>query len=503
MLRRTVVKALFAASLACVGAARAELPAPVARLLDAAGIPQDALGVLVLRGNTTLLAHGAGRSMAPASTMKLVTTMVGLEHLGPAFRGRTELRSSAELAGGVLKGDLILRGGADADFNADALEHMLQALRNQGIKTIRGDLVLDRQLFRPARADIGAAPFDESPESRYNVVPDALLLNTNLLQVELSSTGKQLNLLMMPPLEGVSIESDMALTDGPCARWQESWRTPGYVRDDAGHLSVILHGGFPKNCAKSTSINVLDRHDYSERMFRAAWRRLGGSFTGVVREAAPAAELASAPASLPGADAGETRLLAEHVARALPEVLRDINKISDNAQARLLYLSLGSLEYDAMLGSRPLALAGPDSTAVHAEQVVRQWFLRHHIDDTGLVIENGSGLSRAERIRPVQMAALLQAASASLWAPEFLASLPIAGLDGTMRRRLQDSPAAMRARIKTGALKNVMAIAGYAPDAGNRQCVVVAMINHELAGAGRAALDALIDWVATAAPAAD
>jgi D-alanyl-D-alanine carboxypeptidase/D-alanyl-D-alanine-endopeptidase (penicillin-binding protein 4) len=498
MLRRAALKALFAASLACAGAARAELPAPVVRLLDAAGIPQDALGVLVLRGNTTLLSHGAERSMAPASTMKLVTTIVGLEHLGPAFRGRTELRSSAELAGGVLKGDLILRGGADADFNADALEHMLQALRNQGIETIRGDLVIDRQLFRPARTDLGAAPFDESPESRYNVVPDALLLNTNLLRVELSSTGKQLNLLMMPPLEGVSIESDMALTDGPCARWQESWRTPGYVRDAGGHLSVILHGGFPKNCAKSTSINVLDRNDYSERMFRAAWRRLGGSFTGVVREAAPAAGLASAPANAPGSDAGETRLLAEHVARALPEVLRDINKISDNAQARLLYLSLGSLEYDAMLGSRPLALAGPDSTAAHAERVVRQWFQRHQIDDAGLVIENGSGLSRAERIRPAQMAALLQAASASLWAPEFLSSLPIAGVDGTMRRRLQDSPAAMRARIKTGALKNVMAIAGYAPDAGNRQCVVVAIINHELAGAGRPALDALIDWVATA-----
>jgi D-alanyl-D-alanine carboxypeptidase/D-alanyl-D-alanine-endopeptidase (penicillin-binding protein 4) len=498
MLRRTALKVLFAASLACAGAARAELPAPVVRLLDAAGIPQDALGVLVLRGNTTLLSHGAERSMAPASTMKLVTTIVGLDHLGPAFRGRTELRSSAELAGGVLKGDLILRGGADADFNANALEHMLQALRNQGIETIRGDLVIDRHLFRPARTDLGAAPFDESPESRYNVVPDALLLNTNLLQVELSSTGKQLKLLMMPPLEGVSIESDMALTDGPCARWQESWRRPEYVRDDAGHLSVILHGGFPKNCAKSTSINVLDRNDYSERMFRATWRRLGGSFTGVVREV-PVAESVSAPAAAP---VGETRLLAEHVARALPEVLRDINKISDNAQARLLYLSLGSLEYDAMLGSRPLALAGPDSTAARAEQVVRQWFLRHNIDDAGLVIENGSGLSRAERIRPAQMAALLQAASASLWAPEFLSSLPIAGVDGTMRRRLQDSPAAMRARIKTGALKNVMAIAGYAPDAGNRQCVVVAMINHELAGAGRPALDALIDWVATA-PLAD
>jgi serine-type D-Ala-D-Ala carboxypeptidase/endopeptidase (penicillin-binding protein 4) len=480
--------------------ARAELPAPVAAQLEAAGLPQDALGAIVLRGGATLLSHNAERAMQPASTMKLVTTLVGLEQLGPAYRGRTELRSGAQIAGGVLKGDLILRAGADADLNADALEHMLQALRNLGVKKIQGDLIVDRQLFHPARPDRGAPTFDDTPEARYNVVPDALLLNTNLLQVELNSAGKQLKLLMMPPLEDVAIESDMTLTDTPCARWQEGWRTPDYVRDDEGKLTVILHGSFPKNCAKATSINVLDRSDYTARLLRATWRRLGGTISGAVREAeAPGAAV---PGAGVGAGLSDTRLLAEHVARALPEVLRDINKISDNAQARLLYLSLGALEYDVMLGSRPLAAipSAPENTAARAEQVVRQWFARRHIDDAALVIENGSGLSRNERIAPRQMAALLQAGLESLWAPEFLSSLPIAGVDGTMRRRLQESFAAQRARIKTGSLKNVMAIGGYAPDANGRLCVVVALINHEQAGAGRAALDALIDWVATAAP---
>lgn len=274
-----IVAALFSAP------ARAELPAPVAAQLEAAGLPQDALGAIVLRGGATLLAHNAERAMQPASTMKLVTTLVGLEQLGPAYRGRTELRSGAQIAGGVLKGDLILRAGADADLNADALEHMLQALRNLGVTKIQGDLIVDRQLFHPARPDRGAPAFDETPESRYNVVPDALLLNTNLLQVELNSTGKQLKLLMMPPLEDVGIESDMTLTDTPCARWQEGWRTPDYVRDDEGRLTVILHGGFPKNCAKATSINVLDRADYTARLLRATWRRLGGTLGGAVREA--------------------------------------------------------------------------------------------------------------------------------------------------------------------------------------------------------------------------
>ncbi|WP_317205481.1 D-alanyl-D-alanine carboxypeptidase/D-alanyl-D-alanine-endopeptidase [Janthinobacterium sp.] len=478
MFHRAITAALFAIT----ASAHATLPEPVARLLRAANIPDEAVGVLVLRGERTVLAHGAERSMQPASTMKLVTSVVALEQLGPIFRGRTELRSGADLVDGTLKGDLVLRGGADADFDADTLEHMLQKLRNQGIRKIKGDLILDRQLFKPARPDLLAAQFDKMPEFRYNVVPDALLLNTNLLQLDISATGTQLKVLMMPPLEGVAVSADMKLVDAPCAKWEDGWRTPDYARGADGRLTVVLHGSFPKNCAKSSSVNVLDRQDYAERLFRATWRRLGGAFSGAVREA--------------GAPSG-TRLLADHVARALPEVLRDINKNSDNTQARLLYLSLGSLEADAYFGSRPLA-AAPEETATRARQAVRDWFQRRRIDDAGLVIENGSGLSRSERISPAQLAAVLQAGARGPWAPELLSSLPIVALDGTMRRRLRDSPAAARARIKTGGLDNVVAVAGYVPDANNEQCVVVAFINDAAVGngAGRAALDALIDWVA-------
>ncbi len=483
MFRRLLSTAL----LTLAASAHAQLPEAVAQLLRAANIPEGAVGVVVMRGNTTLLSEGAERSMQPASTMKLVTTMVGLEELGPLFRGRTELRTNADLVNGVLQGDLILRGGADADLNADVLEHMLQALRHQGIQKIGGDLILDRQLFQPARPDQGVLPFDEAAEFRYNVIPDALLLNTNLLQIDLIGTGTQLKLMMLPALEKVTVGSDMKLIEADCAKWAEGWRTPDYVRADHGELRVMLHGTFPKNCVKSTSVNVLDRQNYADRLFRATWRRLGGTFNGVVREAA------TATTALP-----RMRVLTDHVARALPEVVRDINKSSDNTLARLLYLSLGSLESDPVLGSVPALLAPGASSAARAETLVRQWLQRHNIDDQGLVLENGSGLSRIERIRPVQMAGLLQAASHSLWAPEFLASLPIVGVDGTMRRRLRDSPAARRARIKTGTLKNVVAIAGYVADADGQQCVVVAMINHDLAGngAGRAALDALINWVA-------
>jgi D-alanyl-D-alanine carboxypeptidase/D-alanyl-D-alanine-endopeptidase (penicillin-binding protein 4) len=565
MLRRLI----FSALVAC-GSAQAALPEPVLRQLQAANIPEDAVGAVVLRSTQVLLSHQAGQSMQPASTMKLVTTLVGLDTLGPVFKGRTELRSNGVIENGVLQGDLYMRGGADADFNEDALVHMLEKLRTAGIRKIAGNLVLDRTLFQPARPDVDASPFDESPHAYYNLIPDALLLNMNLLRVTLDSSGGKLRLDMLPQLEKVAITSDMRLVDGDCAKWDDGWQEPTWARQGT-RITVTLHGTFPRHCGpKATTLNLLDRNDYAERLFRSTWTRLGGTFGGVAREATP--ETAT-PAS--------ARLLADHVSRPLAEVLRDINKNSDNGLARTLYLSLGSLEADPVLGSRPLALpanpmpvigggpstaaarangaagvaaggVGPatsaatvgatapiraaitenapaaasmatpasaagaahpgnaarlagmpdgltaangsapipgsplpaESTAARAEQTVRAWLRRHGIDDTGLVLDNGSGLSRSERIKPAQMAALLQAAQHTLWMPEFLTSLPIAAIDGTMKRRLKDSPAAMRARVKTGTLKNAIAIAGYVPDANGEQCIVVAFINHDLVGNG-------------------
>ena len=180
MLRRLVLATLFCASFG----AHAQLPAPLAQVLAQQGLPEDALGVLVLKGDAVVLSHQADRPMQPASTMKLVTTMVSLERLGPVFRGRTELRTTGEIDQGVLRGNLVLRGGADADLSGEALENMLRALHYQGIRRIEGDLVLDRSLWQPARTDVGIA-FDESPEAYYNVIPDALLVNKNMLQIDM------------------------------------------------------------------------------------------------------------------------------------------------------------------------------------------------------------------------------------------------------------------------------------------------------------------------------
>ena len=472
----------FAVLLAWLPAAQAALPPPVGALMAAHKLPEDAIGVLVLRGDTMLVSHLAERAMQPASTMKLVTTLVALERLGPVFKGRTELRTAAVLAGDTLKGDLVLRGGADADLTGDVIRDMLQSLRNQGVRRIEGRLVLDRQLFNPARIDT-VPPFDESPEAYYNVIPDALLVNKNMLLLDLRSTGGQVQVNAQPALERVTVESGMTLIEAPCENWEAGWKQPVVVRDALGAIRVLLQGTYPKNCVAANSINVVDRQDYVDRLVRETWKKLGGAIDGPTVE---------------GAAGIDSRILAQHLSRALPEVVRDVNKPSDNTLARTLFLSLGSLEADAAAGSRPIPSATGESTFARSDLAIRHWMRAQGINDAGLVMENGSGLSRLEKISPLQMAGLLKAGLRSKWAPEFMASLPIVGVDGTMRRRLKDSPAAERARMKTGTLRNVTALAGYVPDANGQLCVVVAMVNSEAAGEGRgrAVLDALVDWVA-------
>jgi D-alanyl-D-alanine carboxypeptidase/D-alanyl-D-alanine-endopeptidase (penicillin-binding protein 4) len=179
---------------------------------------------------------------------------------------------------------VVLRGGADGDLTADAFTHMLEKLRTRGIRKIEGNLVLDRQLWQPARNDVGVPPFDESPEAYYNLIPDALLLNMNLQTLDITSDAKSIKASALPELANVHVRSEMTLVDGDCAKWEDGWKVPEYVRSGA-RLTVVLKGTFPRNCSKTNVVNVLDRTDYAERLFRATWERLGGRFSGKALEA--------------------------------------------------------------------------------------------------------------------------------------------------------------------------------------------------------------------------
>jgi len=471
-----VSAAFLAVLLAAAPYAGADLPAPVRERLAAASLPLDAMAVFVQRlsDGAIVLEHQASRRMAPASTLKLVTSLAALEVLGPTYRARTELRTDGEVEDGVLKGDLVLKGGGDVDLDWIAFERMLHTLRLQGIREVRGDFVLDRTSFEPARTDIGMKPFDPWPQFRYTLVPDAALINSNLVTLDILSDGQGVRIAATPSLERVAFVPELELVEASCEGWEEESVQTTVQEGRDGWIRVRLQGRFPAKCASSTAINVIERTKYADRLFRAVWKRLGGTYRGKTRD---------------GRELPNSRTLAEHRSRPLAEVLRDVNKHSDNPNARILYLALGAASRNAS-----------GTTAQRAEREVKSWLAAKGIDSEGLVLENGSGLSRIERVRCVQLAAVLKAGLASPWAPEFLASIPIVALEGGMRKRLAEAAAWKTSRIKTGTLRDVSAIAGYVSDDAGERYIVVAMINHEPSerDVRRRILDTLLEWVANA-----
>jgi serine-type D-Ala-D-Ala carboxypeptidase/endopeptidase (penicillin-binding protein 4) len=465
------------------------LPPEVEAALHAAGVPADALTGLAVPLNGSILPwqrweRDADRPVQPGSTIKLLTSAVALERLGPNFRGHTQLLTPATVEGDVLRGDLVLKGGADADLGVPQLWALLRELRDSGVRVLAGDVLLDRSLFQPERRDLLAAPFDDAPEFAYNVIPDALNLNGSLLELEIRSDAQAVSARSIPRLDGLQLESTLTLHDKSCAAWSVGWQT-GTMREPDGPSNpqtlpaprvLELRGQFPRNCTVRTHLQLIDRDRLADIVLRSLWAQLGGRLDGVVRT---------------GQAGPGSRLVAQHNARPWGELLRPLNKQSDNALARLLYLQLGAGSKDA-----PQSL----TTDARAEREVRQWLANKGLADSSLVLENGSGLSRQERLSARLLVGVLQHALAGPHAADLMMSLPAVGVDGTMRNRLKNSPATAWTRLKTGTLRNVSALAGVVHDGQNRPWILVANINHEHAGRARPALDALVEWLVRGRP---
>lgn len=469
--------AFCAALLLATAQAAAPVPPAVAQEMARQGIPAGALSFRVEPLAASPLPHHAlaeDRAVNPASAMKLVTTLAALDMLGPAHRWTTSMLSDATVQDGELKGNLYLLGGGEPNLTWERLGAMLRELRSSGIVSIAGDLVLDRSLFQPSRLDLGREPFDDTPDASYNVIPDALTVSDYLVAYTLSSDGAAVRVQTTPPLAGVVVVNGLSLNDRPCDEWQETWRQPVVQAGPKGTLRVNLGGAFPRHCKATTELATLDRDLYLERVVRALWRELGGRWEGRAREG-------KVP---PGA-----ARLVERRFETLADTVRSINKSSQAVKARTVLLTLGATS----------STGANLPTMERGRQRVLDWIATQGVDPAGIVIDNGSGLSRIERISPRQLSALLKSSAAGRWHPEFAASLPIVALDGTMRNRLKGTRVAGNARLKTGTLRDVAALAGYVRDVHGRDWIVTAFVNDPNADKGRAVLDGLIAWVADGA----
>jgi len=450
--------------------AQDRLPATVANALKVAGIPVSAVGIVVQEADSTRqrLAVNADQSMNPASTMKLVTTFAALELLGPAYTWKTSLWTSAPLDDGVLAGDLFIRGSADPKLTFEQFWLLLRQLRARGVCEIAGDLVLDRSLIAPAEHD--PAAFDDKPLRPYNVGPDALLLNFKALRLTLlpDPAAKAVRVMAEPEPTNLDITNLMKLGNNGCPEgWRENLRAD--LTHHATRWRLILTGTYPANCGEKTwRIGLLPHGEYVRGVFEQLWTELGGTLKGGVRD---------------GVVPEGARELAVIESPTLAETVRDINKFSNNVMARQLFLTMG-----AESGKRP---ARNDD----ADAVVRTWLDSRNLRFPELVLDNGSGLSRRERISAANLARLLAAIWKSAVMPELISSLPLSAVDGTMKKRLNGNGIAGQAHIKTGTLEGVKTIAGYVLDRHGRQQIVIFLVNHANARDAQAAQDALLTWV--------
>jgi D-alanyl-D-alanine carboxypeptidase/D-alanyl-D-alanine-endopeptidase (penicillin-binding protein 4) len=449
----------------CVPVLAAEaLPPKVDQALRQAAIPRDALSVVVIplgagTPKTARLLHQADVSRNPASLMKLVTTSAALDLLGPAFTWRTPVAVDGVVRDGVLLGHVYLRGQGDPKIGVEQVWLILRRLQGMGIQKIQGDIILDRTAFEVPPQDPGG--FDGEPLRPYNASPDALLLGYKsfLLHFVPDAANKVARVHVEPPLAGMLVQASVSLSNADCSDYRASLKA-----DFQNPLRISFAGAYPLACAdKVWPVAYADPPQFAPRTIHGMWLQLGGQLSGRVRE---------------GAMPPHLKPLWSHESPSLAEVVRDINKFSNNVMADQLFLTLG-------LNQRGLG------NAVNTTAVIDAWW-RERFGQEPPFMDKGSGLSREARITPQALAVLLQWVWLQPFMPELMASLPLTGVDGTLKR----SKSTASAHLKTGSLRDVMGVAGYVDAAQGQRYVLVAMVNHANAHQARPVIDALIDWTA-------
>jgi len=470
--RAAVAAGLLGLGLGMAPAGAQPLPHEVDAALQRAKVPREAVTMLVADVDgrqPPRLAWRTDAPMNPASVNKLITTFAALDLLGPAFSWNTPVFIDGAVRNGVLEGNLYIQGSGDPKLVIERLWLLLRRVQGLGIQRIAGDIVLDRSAFDAGAPDPGA--FDGRPLRAYNAGPDALLVNYKsvVMTFQPDAGGQTAHVSYAPPLAGVALQASVPLAAGKggCGDWRSGLR----AEIDASRITFA--GSYPAACGEGQWASAYaDPASFAARAIAGLWGEMGGQLGGQVRDGrvpaglAPAFELQSPP---------------------LAEVIRDINKYSNNVMAEQVFLTIG------LQSSQGQQQGSFDS----ARRAMRQWWNTRIGTGAGQpVFDNGSGLSMDGRVSAAQLGAMLQAAWRSPSMPELMSSLPIVGVDGTLRKRQLRSGAT--AHLKSGTMGDfgVSAVAGFVDGESGRRYVLVAMINHPNASAARAAFDALVDWTA-------
>ncbi|HUW98466.1 MAG TPA: D-alanyl-D-alanine carboxypeptidase/D-alanyl-D-alanine-endopeptidase [Acidiferrobacter sp.] len=444
------------------------LPPPLVRLFAREHVPLDGISIYIQRIHSSrpILEFAAHKPRDPASVMKLVTALVGLDTLGPAYTWTTGAYARGAIKNGVLHGNLYVRGEGDPYLITKSFWDLLHGLRRLGIRRITGNLVLDQHYLKPPAGARGA--FDGLRDRTYNVRPEALLVNFQAIEFRFLPGSAVVRIIPDPDPTTLTVVNHLRLVDGHCGYWRAHVQLR--IEHHAQGNAAIFTGDYPRACGNQHMYRVTDsNHQYLFGVFQELWRDQGGIFRGQL---------------LMGGRPKGARLLYEVHSRPLADVLRSIDKYSNNVMGRLLVMTLGAVK------------EGRPGTNAKGLAVIRSWLVRHNLRLPHLVLRNGVGLSRSERITAFEVGQVLAYAYNSPYMPEYVSSLPIAGVDGTLRDRFLGTPVVGQFHGKTGTIDGVNTLAGYL-QRGTRRYVVVVLENYPGADTERGfrAEDGVVEWL--------
>lgn len=445
-----------------------QLPATVTKILAKHNISKDSLSIYIQEYNASepLLALNTNTPRNPASVIKLLTTYAGLEILGPHYTWETHIHLDGKLKDGTLDGNLIIEGRGDPFLVRETFWHILFTLRNRGIQHIAGDLLIDNEHFEDENGS--PADFDNKPYRVYNTFPDAALLNFRAHQFHFIPMDNSVHIYADPPASNLKIKNKVKLIKGACRGKHRQLKFN--VIKKKSITTVAFSGNYPKRCGnQDLTRTVLTNGDYIYGVFKALWQSMGGTIKGGIGEAS----------------IDEEKPFYIVPSKPLSEIITYINKYSNNVMTRQLLLTIAKENNDST-GNKMLG-----------RKAISDWLQHIGIPAPELIIENGSGLSRNTRISAQTLMKLLKHILDSPLQPEFFSSLPLIGIDGTVKKRLNDVIPPGSARVKTGIIDDVRSMAGYVKSKNNKNYIVVALQNYKgiQNTTGTLIQDALLKWL--------
>ena len=446
------------------GPSCAGLPKVLVEPFEQAGIDTEdvALWIAPAGEQTPEIAFNAKKSMKPASSVKLVTTAAALDLLGPDYRWKTRwLSDGLPNKNGVVSG-LVFQGGGDPYYVIERLWLAAERLKGLGVRTVKGDIGVDRRLFsiRPDES------FSDGQKTRsYNVQADAAQISFRSVCLEITPIPEKgvARIGTIPRLDSFRVTHEVPLANGACSNWKDRLK----ARID--EKSVRFSGAFPVSCGPKIWPMTLWKPDaFLKKVFSQVFSEVGIRWTGSVKPAP------QGPSHL---------TLITEKSEPLSRLTVLMNKFSNNPMAEHLFLSLSFA--DGQGTKIPASYA-------RSRKVLSSWLRDRGIDPQPLYIENGSGLSRKTRISAEALGRVISYAMTSPYGAEFLSGLPIAGVDGTMKKRVLTG----FAHLKTGRIDGVRSVAGVLRDKSGKDWVVVILINSKVAKNGIAAIDAVLNRIA-------